>query len=675
MQDKKDIRGLHFLVRMVAIMLFAFIVPTQMNASSARMNVSQTYITPMILNTAANNGLGQADITITNTGEEASLANEYTMQVIFNDIKLKDDDIANITGSILDYMTPEYDVGSNIITFRQTAPFALNAGYTVRIQFAVTADNTSGTPSGEGNGYAITLYKTADGGDTNPSSRYTYTEAKDAIAPPTVDSIDPTNNRQPAITGECEPGAEVTVQLNGISINPTATCENNGTYTVVPAIAIGEGEYNVTAIQEREGNTPSEPSEPEPLNIDTTVPTVTITETTQADDDMVTVIGATEPNTTVYVAFPSGEPVKVTSDAQGNYTATSIVAQEQSGTVTAAAQDEAGNVSKPATDTYGEKSTTPPTVSPIGSVDNTKPPISGTCEAGATVTVQIDGTNIEPSVICSTDGTYTVVPNDPIAEGEHDATATQTVDGVTSEPSEAEPLNIDTTAPTVTITETTQADDDMVTVAGTTEPSTTVNVTFPSGEIVEVTSDAQGNYTATSTVAQDQSGTVSAVAQDEAGNVSNTATDTYSTEVTTPDYMVKIGVIGSSTSGSDTTVPVTLTVSELLGGNNSGEVMIRIPKHDFISLTYNSNMTTLGNKTVNNNDWELINHATEYRFSYIGKETAFDPSSFSRIGLEVIVQPTNGTSGKIDFTADIKPGNGEDNEANNDDTAQIDYTN
>ena len=57
--------------------------------------------------------------------------------------------------------------------------------------------------------------------------------------------------------------------------------------------------------------------------------------------------------------------------------------------------------------------------------DNPKSEINGTCEAGYTVTIQIDTIDIAPTALCSEGGNFSIIPNENILEDTHAVTATQ----------------------------------------------------------------------------------------------------------------------------------------------------------------------------------------------------------------------------------------------------------
>jgi len=77
--------------------------------------------------------------------------------------------------------------------------------------------------------------------------------------------------------------------------------------------------------------------------------------------------------------------------------------------------------------------------------ENHKPTISGTCKAGLTVTVQVDGKNIAPTTQCKANGTFSMVPTTAIVDGTHKVTATQVgSNGIVSEKSPTDTLTIST---------------------------------------------------------------------------------------------------------------------------------------------------------------------------------------------------------------------------------------
>lgn len=204
--------------------------------------------------------------------------------------------------------------------------------------------------------------------------------------------------------------------------------------------------------------------------------------------------------------------------------------------------------------------------------------------------------------------------------------------------------------------------------------TTPLDINQTTGAVSVPAGTATGIYEATYTVCEVFEG------QSSSPTNCHDASITISVDTTTStDYSIKIKLTGASTVGLDTIVPAIITIAELSGGENISKIMIRIPKHDYILLDYNSSMTVLDGIFVQNVDFELLDHPSEYRFVYIGNMSSefghFPVNNAVKFGINLSVKPISGTSGQIDFTTNIKPGNGDDNPANDQDSAQIDYTN
>jgi hypothetical protein len=294
---------------------------------------------------------------------------------------------------------------------------------------------------------------------------------------------------------------------------------------MTPTTPIGEGEHNVTATQIGTNGVTSAVSPTAPL-----APVVVITEDTNNDGNIsktneldgdvnvtITLPVNAEVGDTLNITNPDGSTTEVTVTQaliDNGYTTTYPVPSDATPmVVTATLTDSAGNEGAEGNDTAILLDDVAPLAPEITSIDEntsstvatseTTPEINGTCEANLTVTVQIDGVDIDPSTTCSETGTFSVIPTNPIAEGEHNVTTSQVGENnVTSPLSPVIELIIDTTAPTVFITSTTPLDNGNVEVNGTTEAYATVTVTFDNNETVTVVADVNGNYSATSTTVQ-----------------------------------------------------------------------------------------------------------------------------------------------------------------------------
>jgi hypothetical protein len=138
---------------------------------------------------------------------------------------------------------------------------------------------------------------------------------------------------------------------------------------------------------------------------------------------VITTTGTAEPGSTVTVTFPDGTTGTATAAPNGSYSVTSG-ANQPSGNVTTTATDAAGNTSTADTDPIVEN--VPPAAPSInqGIMDQANT-ISGTGEAGATVTVRDAGNAVVGTAVVWTDGTWSFVAASPVADGAV-LTATQT---------------------------------------------------------------------------------------------------------------------------------------------------------------------------------------------------------------------------------------------------------
>ena len=218
---------------------------------------------------------------------------------------------------------------------------------------------------------------------------------------------------------------------------------------------------------------------------DATAPDAPVINPVTSDDTTVT--GKAEPNSTVTVTFPDGTTQVTTADASGNYTVNIPANEDFTGgeTIKASAKDAAGNKSVDSNVTVTD-TTAPnqPTVNQVTSEDKT---ITGKAEPNSTVTVTFpDGTKVQ--AITATDGSYRVaVPtNIDLVGGETLGVTSTDKAGNTS--TAANTTVVDVTAPKEPVINDVTSEDKTIT--GTSEPNSTVTVTFPDGTKASATADA-----------------------------------------------------------------------------------------------------------------------------------------------------------------------------------------
>ncbi|MCF6245347.1 MAG: Ig-like domain-containing protein, partial [Sulfurovum sp.] len=262
---------------------------------------------------------------------------------------------------------------------------------------------TPETPLGEGE-HEITVKAKDPAGNTTPASPKTNvtvdtTPPETPTNPPVVTGGPDVNSTTPEITGTCTTPNVVTVYVDGVAIDPTAVCDENGTFSITPeAPGLSEGEHNITITETDEGNNTS-PQGPTPaivVKVDTTPPEKPTVVSTVENNGTLTITGKTEPGATVKVTFPDGTVKTVTADDKGTYTATSDKPQREDGEVVVTATDAAGNISKPSNDGfetwYSVNEDSNGTTYSYGN-DKTDTKDKTTIQIGSTFTVNMTETN------------------------------------------------------------------------------------------------------------------------------------------------------------------------------------------------------------------------------------------------------------------------------------------
>ncbi|MDO6569305.1 Ig-like domain-containing protein, partial [Alteromonas sp. 1_MG-2023] len=141
----------------------------------------------------------------------------------------------------------------------------------------------------------------------------------------------------------------------------------------------------------------------------------------------------------------------VTADGAGNWSITPDTPLADGVEVTATATDEAGNESAPTADTVDAAAPAAPVVNAGNGTE-----ITGTAEAGALVSIDIDGDGTpDYTVTADGDGNWSVTPNTPLGDGvEVTATATDEAGNESVLGTDT----VDATAPVVTINDVTTND-------------------------------------------------------------------------------------------------------------------------------------------------------------------------------------------------------------------------
>ena len=368
-----------------------------------------------------------------------------------------------------------------------------------------------------------------------------------------VKGDDITSDKTPTIDGKSEPGADISVTFPTGEV-VTTTADANGDWSVTPTQPLPEGNNDITVIATDPAGNASEPTIIAVV-IDTTAPTAPEAHLDPASDTGIkgdgitndttpTIDGKTEPGADISVTFPTGEVVTTTADANGDWSVTPTQPlPEGNNDITVIATDPAGNQSQPtvipvvidtSAPTAPEAHLDPASDTGIkgdGITNDTTPTIDGKTEPGADISVTFP-TGEVVTTTADANGDWSVTPTQPLPEGNNDITVIATDPaGNPSEPTIV-PVVIDTQAPSAPEAHLDPASDSGTkgdgitndttpTIDGKTEPGADISVTFPTGEVVTTTADANGDWSVTPTQPLPEGNNdITVIATDPAGNPS-----------------------------------------------------------------------------------------------------------------------------------------------------------
>ncbi|WP_143479233.1 Ig-like domain-containing protein, partial [Pseudomonas aeruginosa] len=241
-----------------------------------------------------------------------------------------------------------------------------------------TADangNWSFTPSTPlPDGTVVNVVARDAAGNSSPPASVTV----DAVAPATP-TVDPSNGT--TLSGTAEPGSSVTLtDGNGNPIGQV-TADGSGNWSFTPCTPLADGTVVNATATDPAGNTGGQGS--------TTVDAIAPATPTVNLSNGSSLSGTAEPGSTVILTDGNGNPIaEVTADGSGNWTYTPSTPIANGTVVNVVAEDAAGNSSPPATVTVDSSAPPAPVINPSNGVV-----ISGTAEAGATVTLTDAGGN------------------------------------------------------------------------------------------------------------------------------------------------------------------------------------------------------------------------------------------------------------------------------------------
>lgn len=295
--------------------------------------------------------------------------------------------------------------------------------------------------------HTFTVVAVDPAGNQSAPVSYTWTIDTGIPAAPSLDPISPQDNT-PTISGTAEPLTTATIIIDGVTVG-TAPVDATGHFTFDVPTTLADGTHTVqVTVTDAAGNT--SPAATQTVSTDTLVPTVTITGKPAAFTNVTTA-------TLTFTGSESGTfecsldgAAFATCSSPSDYTTLADGAHTFSVKLT----DGAGNVSAPASASWTVDTVAPaaPVLGTVSPSSNT-PVISGTAEAGSTVTISIDGTVVGTATADGT-GNFTFQVTTPIADATHAITATATDAAGNVSPPGSTSVITDTGLPTVSFSAT-----------------------------------------------------------------------------------------------------------------------------------------------------------------------------------------------------------------------------
>ncbi|MFG8976303.1 Ig-like domain-containing protein, partial [Pseudomonas paraeruginosa] len=361
----------------------------------------------------------------------------------------------------------------------------------------VTADGSGSwtfTPSTPlANGTVINATATDPTGNTSaPASTTVDSQA------PAAPLVDPSNGT--TISGTAEPGSSVT--LTDGSGNPIGqvTADGSGNWSFTPTTPLADGTVVNATATDAAGNTSGQAS----VTVDGVAPATPTVNLSNGSS----LTGTAEPGSTVSLTDGNGNPIaEVTADGSGNWTYTPSTPIANGTVVNVVARDAAGNSSPPATVTVDSSAPPAPVLNPSNGTT-----ISGTAEAGASVTLTDSNGNPIGQATADGSGNWSYSPATPLANG---TVIVATATDPTGNTGPQSATTVDSVAPPAPLVNPSNG----ATINGTAEAGAKVILTDGNGNpIGETTADGNGNWSFTPGTSLADGTVVNAVAQDPTGN-------------------------------------------------------------------------------------------------------------------------------------------------------------
>ncbi len=463
------------------------------------------------------------------------------------------------------------------VTFTTTADGSGDWGVDTGTDTPTAGGPFTGLSEGD---YEIAVTSTDGAGNsTSDGSSNELTIDTTAPATPTIAS-QTTNDTTPTLTGTAEAGTTVTVVIDGVTF--TTTADGSGDWSIDtgsdtptaggPFMGLSEGDYDIAITStDGSGNSTSDGSTNE-LTIDTTAPaTPTITSQT-TNDTTPTLTGTAEAGNTVTVVI-DGVTFTTTADGSGDWSIDTGTDTPTAGgpftglsegdyDIAITSTDGAGNAANDASSSELVITTGGPSVPTINSqvTNDTTPILTGTADAGTTITVVVDGVTFTTtadeegnwSLDTETETPTTGGPFTGLADGSQEVSVTSTDgSGDSASDTSSGELVIDTIGPSTPTVNTQLSNDPTPVVTGSAEAGTTVTVVID-GVTFTTSADSDGNWSVDTETLSPSSG----------GPFTGLADGVFDVQVTSLDDAGNSSSDGSTNEVTiDTTAPAAPTIT------------------------------------------------------------------------------------------------------------------
>jgi hypothetical protein len=377
----------------------------------------------------------------------------------------------------------------------------------------------------------ITAYATDLAGNVSATTTYVLTIDTHSTMPTfslasgsdtgssSTDNI--TADATPTLNGTAEAGAIVTVR-DGFTTLGTVTADASGAWSFTTS-SLADGNHLLTASAvDVAGN--NSPNGSLGITIDTSIAAPTIDLDTASDtgssstdnitsDTTPTLSGTAEAGTTVTIKDGTTLLATMTADVWGDWSFTTSSLADGDHNLTVVSTDKAGNTSSSTLAVTIDTQVAAPTINLDAGSDSGRsaidditsdltPTLSGTAEAGATVTIK-DGTTVLGTATADGTGAWSFTTGN-LADGDHSLTAVATdAAGNSGTASTTLSITIDTqiAAPTIALATDDGTPGDKITtdptLAGTAEAGATIAIFIDGSSTADgtVTADASGNWT------------------------------------------------------------------------------------------------------------------------------------------------------------------------------------